>query len=131
MKLQIKKFIRYSDYTGCLAPFYKDKSFDNFKIVRFFFLYGKINKLRANHAHKKCNQIYIPVAGNMRVEITNTKNIVKSFSLTEKNRKFIIVPKMNWVKIKFIKKNSILLVLCDYKYDKKEYIQNKKDFYKL
>jgi dTDP-4-dehydrorhamnose 3,5-epimerase-like enzyme len=127
MKVIIKKFKKYSDHTGSLVPFYKKKSFNNFQIIRFFFIYGKKNKQRADHAHKKCNQIYIPIAGDAHIEITNTKNKIKKVLLSEKNKKFLIIPKMNWIKIKF-KKNSSLLVLCDYKYDKKEYIQDFKEF---
>jgi len=44
------------------------------------------------------------------------------------NKKFLIVPKFHFIKIKFLKKGSILLTLCDFKYDKKEYIQEKEFF---
>ena len=37
--------------------------------------------------------------------------------------------KKNWIRLKFYQKNSILLTLCDYKYDKKEYIQSKEEFF--
>ena len=128
MKLIIKKFNEYSDRTGSLVPFYLNKSFDKFQMKRFFFVYGKKNKQRADHAHKKCNQIYIPVVGDAMRQIWNTKKKIKKICLSKKKKNFLIVPKMNWIKIKFKKKNCVLLVLCDYKYDKKEYIQNKKNF---
>ena len=41
MKLKIKKFKKFTDLTGTLVPFYKDKSLNKFNIKRFFFLYGK------------------------------------------------------------------------------------------
>ena len=56
--------------------------------------------------------------------------IKKKIKLNTKNKKFLFVPVMHWTKINFSEKNSILLVLCDYKYDKKEYIQNKEEFLK-
>ena len=31
---------------------------------------------------------------------------------------------MNWIKVRFTKRDSILLILCDYKFEKKEYIRN-------
>ena len=130
MILSTKKFNRYTDHTGSLVPFYKDKSLNNFNIKRFFFLYGKTTKPRADHAHKKCNQIYIPIHGCAHIEITNVKNNKKKIKLNTKNKKFLFVPVMHWIKINFSEKNSILLVLCDYKYEEKEYIRNKKEFLK-
>jgi len=131
MQLKIKKFKKYFNSTGYLVPFHKKKSFGNFKIVRFFFIYGKNNVFRANHAHKKCNQIYIPIFGKMNIEVTTKKNKIKRILLKDVDNKFLTVPKMTWTKINFERKKNILLVLCDYKYDRKEYIENKKDFLNL
>ena len=41
MKLEIKRFKKFTDATGSLVPFYKKKSLNNFNIKRFFFIYGK------------------------------------------------------------------------------------------
>ena len=57
MKLEIKKSKTFSDKTGSLIPFYKNGILKNFSLVRFFFVYGNKKYYRANHAHKKCNQI--------------------------------------------------------------------------
>ena len=85
---------------------------------------------RADHAHKKCNQILIPVAGKIEVFIINLKKIKKKFILSPKNNKYLFVPKKHWIKLKFLSEGSILLTLCDYKYDKKEYIQSITKFLK-
>ena len=42
----------------------------------------------------------------------------------------LYVPKRNWIKINFYKDFDCLLVLCNYKYDKKEYISSYSDFVK-
>ena len=97
------------------------------KLKGFFFLYGNTKHPRANHAHKKCNQILIPVCGTSKIQIVNRKRKVFNFSLSDKNRKILLIPKYHWIIIKFAKKKSVLLTLCDYKYDKKEYIQNIKN----
>jgi dTDP-4-dehydrorhamnose 3,5-epimerase-like enzyme len=131
MKFQISKYKKYFNKTGCLIPFYKRKNFGNFKITRFFFLYGKLNSFRANHAHKKCNQIYIPITGKILVEITTKKNRYKKILLNNKNKNYVKIPKMTWTKITFKENKSTLLVLCDYKYDRKEYIENKAEFLEL
>ena len=130
MKLQSKKFKKFTDRTGSLVPFYKDKSFNNFNIKRMFFIYGKKNFVRANHAHRKCNQILIPVNGTIKVDIINLKKIKTTFTLSDKNKKYLLVPSFHLMRINFIQEKAILLTLCDYKYDKKEYIQQD-EFYNL
>ena len=47
---------------------------------------------RANHAHKKCNQILIPLFGKIRVDII-TKNKNKKFILSHKKNNYLNVPK--------------------------------------
>ncbi len=130
MKLKIKKSKKFSDKTGALIPFYKNKSLENFNIKRFFFVFGNKKYFRADHAHKKCNQILIPVNGKTEVTITTLKNKEKKILLNITNNNFLFVPKFHWIKLKFLEKKSILLTLCDYKYDKKEYIQSKSKFLK-
>ena len=128
MKLEIKKFKRITDFSGSLVPIYKDKSLNQFNIKRFFFIYGKKKIDRADHAHRKCNQILIPVNGKMEVEIFNLKKIKKIFILSDKNKNFLFVPSFHFIRIKFKQEKSILLTLCDFKYDKKEYIFKKEFF---
>jgi dTDP-4-dehydrorhamnose 3,5-epimerase-like enzyme len=128
MKLQIKKFNRFTDITGSLVPFYKNKSLNNFNIKRFFFIYGKKKYMRANHAHKKCNQILIPINGTIKIDIFNLKKKKKTFTLSQKNKNYLLVPSFHLMKIKFFHENAILLTLCDYKYNRKEYIQEDEFF---
>ena len=129
MKLEIKKSKTYSDKTGSLIPFYKHSTLKKFNLVRFFFVYGNKKHYRANHAHKKCNQILIPLFGKIQVDIINKKGVNKKFILSHKKNNYLNVPKKNWIKLKFYQKDCILLTLCDYKYDKKEYIQSKREFF--
>lgn len=128
MKLKIKKFKRITDFSGSLIPIYKDKSLNQFNIKRFFFIYGKKKFIRAEHAHRKCNQILIPVNGKVEVEIFNLKKIKKTFTLSDRNKNFLFIPSFHFIRIKFKQEKSILLTLCDYKYDKKEYIFKKEFF---
>ena len=129
MKLEVKKFRQFTDTTGSLVPFYKSKHLKNFNLKRFFFVYGKLSYPRADHAHKKCNQILVPIFGKLIVEITNRSKKTTKYILSSKNKKMLYVPKGNWIKLKFKIKNSILLTLCDFDYDKKEYIQSKNEFF--
>ena len=124
IKLKTLNFKSYKDKSGELIPFYSNKHFNNFRIKRFFFIYGNLKYPRADHAHKKCNQILIPIKGKMILKVTTISKKKYIFVVSEKNKKYLILPKYHWIKILFKEKNSILLTLCDYKYDKKEYIQN-------
>ena len=130
MKLQISKFNKYSDKTGKLVPFYLKSNLKNFKLKRFFFLYGNKKYPRADHAHRKCNQIIIPIFGSSIVQITKSNKKKYIFNLSTKNKKYLFVPKNYWIKINFKRKDSISMILCDYKYDKAEYIQDFKKFIK-
>lgn len=133
MKNLSLKYINYKSFkekSGTLIPFYINKSFPkSFKIKRFFFLYGKRKYLRADHAHTKCDQILLPVKGTMEVT-TYKKGVRKKFILNENISKGIIIPTRTWLKIKFYKDNDCLLTLCNYRYDKKEYILSFDDFLK-
>ena len=121
MKLKIIKFKKFIDKNGTLIPIYL-KNFHNFKIKRFFILLGKKGFIRGNHAHKKCSQIFIPISGSVKIEVlSKTKKI---YNLSKNMDKILIVPPMSWCKLKFLKNNSSLLVLCDVEYSEKEYIRD-------
>ena len=131
MKLKSSTFkIFGNDKIGTLVPFYLDKHFKKFKIKRFFFIHGNNKCLRANHAHYKCNQIFIPLKGKVKINITTITKKIFNYSISEKNKKYLFVPNYHWVKIRFIQRSSSILVLCDYKYDRKEYIHDFNKFLK-
>ena len=124
MKLpKIFYFKKFTKISGRLLPITFNKKFP-IKVKRIFFIYGKKKYKRGDHAHKKCNQIIIPIKGLAKIEIITKKRKKIIFSLSRKNRKYLFVPKFHWIKIKFNEKKASLLTLCDFKYDKKEYIQD-------
>ena len=92
-------------------------------------MYGKKDYLRADHAHKKCYQIIIPINGQIKITTFFNKE-KKIFLLNSKNNKLLFVPTYTWLRIKFYKNNDSLLTLCNFKYDKKEYINNFNEFNK-
>jgi len=130
-KPKILSYSIYPEYNGTLIPFYTDKHFPKyFKLKRFFLLYGKNKFFRADHAHKKCSQIIIPLRGKIYVSI-KSRNYIKEFILEVNKNKCIIIPPYNWIKINFQNDQDSLLTLCDFKYDKKEYISNYENFLKI
>ena len=47
--------------------------------------------MRANHAHKKCNQILIPINGTIKIDIFNLKKKKKTFTLSQKNTSLLLL----------------------------------------
>tara|TARA_B100000965_G_C19600784_1_gene762537 strand:+ start:1793 stop:2209 length:417 start_codon:yes stop_codon:yes gene_type:complete len=131
IKINKPKIFRYSiypEYNGSLIPFYTKKHFPKyFKLKRFFILYGKSKYFRADHAHKKCSQIIIPLRGKIKIKI-KSKKYSKIFNLEIKKKKALLIPPYNWIKIYFKNNDDSLLTLCNFKYDKKEYISEFKNF---
>ena len=134
IKINKPKILRYSiypEFNGTLIPFYTNKHFPKyFKLRRFFLLYGKKKYSRADHAHKKCSQIIIPLRGKIYITIKSRK-YSKKYILGVYKKNCLLVPPYNWIKINFQKNEDSLLTLCDFKYDKREYISNYQNFLKI
>tara|TARA_B100000767_G_scaffold172533_1_gene161563 strand:- start:1193 stop:1606 length:414 start_codon:yes stop_codon:yes gene_type:complete len=134
MKIKKPTIIKYSiypEFNGTLVPFYINKSFPKkFKLKRFFLLYGKKKFPRADHAHKKCSQIIIPLRGKIKIEIISYR-YKKIFNLDLKKKEALYIPTYNWIKINFKSDEDSLLTLCNYEYDKNEYILEFNNFKKI
>ena len=106
---KIKKFKlkSYTRSSGNLMPINFDKRFP-IKVKRIFFINGKKNKIRGEHAHKKCTQFFIPIQGKMTL-IIETPNNKKSIILSRLSKTTALVPPKYWCSIKFLEKNSIVI----------------------
>tara|TARA_X000001036_G_scaffold402552_1_gene408424 strand:+ start:57 stop:461 length:405 start_codon:yes stop_codon:yes gene_type:complete len=120
-KLKKVKIKSFSSLSGKLIPYTFIKNFP-IKVKRIFFLYGKKNKIRGDHAHKKCSQLFVAISGKMLLEV-KTPTTSKTFSIDEKKKYGVLVPPKYWCSIKFIKKKSILMVMNDRKYEFKDYLE--------
>ena len=125
MKDKIKSLQKKS---GTLIPISFKKNIP-FKVKRIFFILGEKNFIRGDHAHKKCSQFLIPILGKINVSIENKNGIIKK-NLDHKKKEGYLLKPLTWCKIKFLSKNSILMVACDMEYDFKDYIEKYKDFKK-
>ena len=128
-KIKIFKLKSYSKKSGKLVPINFNHEFP-IKIKRIFYIFGKKNHYRGDHAHKKCKQLFIPVSGSISL-IMKTNNKEEIVTLDSKNDKAILVPNLVWCRLKFLTKNSIVLVACDRKYEFKDYIDNYTNFKKI
>ena len=118
-KFKIKSF---SSAAGKLIPLNFDKQFP-MRVKRVFFLHGNKNKIRGNHAHKKCSQFFVPILGKFILEI-KTPSTKKRIMLNHLSKITVLVPPKYWCSVKFINKNSILMVACDQHYNLNDYLKN-------
>ena len=121
-KIKNIKIKSFSKSTGKLIPITFNKKLP-IKVKRIFFLYGKKNKIRGQHAHKKCSQLFIPIQGKMILKIL-TPQSKKTIQLNTSSKNAVLVPPKYWCDVKFINKNSILMVACDKYYQINDYLKN-------
>ena len=119
----------YRNSTGKLIPFTFNKKFP-IKPKRIFYVFGKKNKIRGEHAHKKCSQFLFPLLGNFELSVLNKKQN-KIFTMYSKNNLGFLVKPKTWLKIKFLSKFSVLMTVCDMNYDLRDYINDLKEFKKI
>jgi dTDP-4-dehydrorhamnose 3,5-epimerase-like enzyme len=119
----LKKFAKRS---GKLLPITFNNKFP-IKVKRMFFIYGKKKYKRGDHAHKKCSQVFIPIKGKIKINIKYRKT-EKSVLLSANRSRSLFVPPKIWSSVEFLNNNSLVLVLTDYEYDFKDYIETYKEF---
>ena len=69
------------------------------------------------------------VSGKMLLEIRTT-TLTKKISINSNSKFAILVPPKYWCSIKFLKKNSILMVMNDREYEFKDYIETFEEYEK-
>ena len=127
-KIRKFKLKSYSRSSGNLMPINFDKKFP-IKVKRIFFINGKKNKIRGEHAHKKCSQFFVPIHGKIVLNI-KTPKIKKKILLQHSSKIAVLVPPKYWCGVKFISKNSILMVICDKYYSFNDYLESFDDYKK-
>ena len=79
-KVKIIKLKSFTKKSGKLVPLNFDRKFP-IKVKRIFYIYGKKNNHRGDHAHKKCKQLFIPISGKIALFIKkNGKDKINSLS---------------------------------------------------
>ena len=123
---KVFSFRKFTKRSGKLLPITFNNKFP-IKVKRIFIIYGKKNHIRGDHAHKKCSQVFFPIIGKIKISM-KYKKTEKSINLSHKGSKALLVPPRIWSKVEFLKNNSVVLVLTDYEYDFKDYIETYKEF---
>ena len=119
----LKKFTKRS---GKLLPITFNNKFP-IKVKRMFFIYGRKKYKRGDHAHKKCSQVFIPIKGKIKINMKYRKT-EKNILLSANRSRSLFVPPKIWSSVEFLNSNSLVLVLTDYEYDFKDYIETYKEF---
>ena len=125
-KIKNFKIKSFSKSSGKLIPISFNKNFP-VKVKRVFFIYGRKNKIRGEHAHKKCSQFFIPIFGKIILN-AQTPNNKKKIILNHLSKNAVLVPPKYWCSIKFVKKSSILMVACDQYYKVSDYLKSFKEY---
>ena len=128
-KVKIIKLKSFTKKSGTLVPINFNNKFP-INVKRIFYIFGKKNQYRGDHAHKKCKQLFIPVYGKITL-IIKWGNKEKKITLNSKNNKAILVSNLIWCRLKFLTKNAIVLVACDRKYEFNDYIEKYNDFKRI
>lgn len=98
-----------------------------FDIARIYYLYGVPDtKVRGAHAHKKLQQLIIPISGSFDIEIDDG-NIKKIIHLNSPDQSLYICP-MIWRDLRNFSGGAVCLVLASEKYDETDYIRNYDEF---
>jgi dTDP-4-dehydrorhamnose 3,5-epimerase-like enzyme len=127
MKLpKIFNFKKFTKSSGKLLPITFSNKFP-IKVKRIFFIYGKKKYKRGDHAHKKCSQVFFAIKGKIKINM-KYKNTNKSVFLDYNRSRALLVPPKIWSSIEFVKNQSVALVLTDYEYDFKDYIETYEEF---
>lgn len=109
------------DLRGSLVAI--DSEYDlPFQLKRFFYISNLDNLERGYHAHRKCEQILIPLQGQFTLVLYDGKE--ESSFLLDKPNEGIHVPLYTWLKMKDFSTDCIILVICSYKFDECEYIRD-------
>ena len=123
------KFKTFKNNTGYLIPFSLKKDIP-FGVKRIFIINGKKNKIRADHAHLKCSQYLVVIKGSVNVIYENKKGKYKK-KLSSNNKNTLLLKPKTWCRVKFINKDSMLLVFCDREYEFDDYVEYYKEFLKI
>jgi acetyltransferase-like isoleucine patch superfamily enzyme/dTDP-4-dehydrorhamnose 3,5-epimerase-like enzyme len=94
-----------------------------FRPKRYFVVYDvPSEKIRGQHAHRKCSQFLVCVKGSCSVMVDDGKKRAE-YQLTTPS-KALFVPPMIWcVQYKYTR-DAVLLVFASHRYDEKDYIRN-------
>jgi len=114
---------------GTLVFFEADRDIP-FAFKRVYYTYGvKEGVIRGHHAHKALEQLLICVYGAIEIMCDNGEK--KEYTVLDDPAKGLYVGPGIWHIMKWLKDDSILLVLASEYYDESDYIRDYDEFIRL
>jgi len=116
----------FEDNKGSLVPI--ESELDCLiDIKRIFYVYNvPVNETRGKHSHKKTVQVLICIKGSCEVRCDDGKNN-RSFVLSDPS-KALYIPEGIWAEETYLTDDTLLMVLCNTKYQKEDYIFDYDEF---
>jgi len=97
-----------------------------FVIERVFTINAPRGAKRGNHAHRRCAQFLLCVCGSVDVYCDDGREH-RIFTL-DRGVQALLVPPMIWNTVEFRKAGSVLIVLCNRRYERDDYILDYAEF---
>lgn len=99
-----------------------------FEIKRVYYTYGAEKDIvRGNHAHKKLEQILMCPYGSIEVTLDDGHSNTETVILNDPSITLYVGPS-TWRTMKWLRSNSVLLVLASEHYDESDYIRDYESF---
>lgn len=127
--MNILKTKKIKHNNGSIIIFQRNREI-KFKIERLFIVKADKNQIRGRHAHKKCVQLINCPIGSLLINCEDIFGNKKIFTLNDP-RNYLVIPTMTWCTQKYLEKNTVLLSLCNKKFQASDYIRNYSKFKKL
>ena len=126
MNIKILKEKKIVHKNGQLIAFQKSKKI-KFDMKRVFVVKSNKNQIRGKHAHKKCTQLLNCPNGVIDIFCENRSGKKSKYTLS-KPEQYLIIPPLVWCTQIYKQNHSILLVICDKKFQEEDYIRNFENF---
>ena len=126
LDLDIKKLQKINNFGGDIFVF-EGHRFD-FSIHRVYFTKNvPVGEVRGHHAHKTLEQILLCPHGEIQVTLDDGKRKPETVTLKDPEDAIYVGPGI-WHTMKWLKPDSILLVLASQPYEESDYIRNYDEF---
>ena len=122
------QYKKYEHTNGVLCVYESGKQIP-FDIKRVFTVSAMSGSIRGDHAHKKCTQLLVCVAGKIRVTCDDGSNI--SHHLLDNMGSGLLISPGVWAKQEYLEDGAVLMVLCDRGYEEDDYIRQYSNFKKF
>ncbi len=119
------QFLSFPSLDGALTVFEGDQNIP-FEIARTFVAHAPGGSSRGFHAHRKCLQLLVCLHGSIDVIIDDGREKQK-ISL-ENPAQGVLIPPTLWAEQNYSAENNILMVLCDRRYEREDYIRDRDQY---